>query len=205
MIITTFNMRGLGGNLKFLSLKRLFDRIRPDIICIQETMASADKACAYFQRLFPGWDVVAIDANGMSGGVLCGWNPKFCDFKAFSTSAGILVQGFMRGCDTLVKFFNIYGPFRDREVFWRKLADCGILKDPALILLGDLNFTLSPTEIWGSNHWDPLMQFFNSLLRESDLIDLCPIDIGPTWRNGRIAGRGISKRIDRFLMASSLT
>jgi len=42
-------------------------------------------------------------------------------------------------------------------------------------------------------------------LRESDLIDLCPIDVGPTWRNGRTLGQGISKRLDRFLMASSLS
>ena len=205
MIITTYNIRGLGGNPKFLALKRLFNSMCPDILCVQETMASADRACAYFQRMFPGWKVVAIGAVGLSGGVLCAWNPRVCDLKAFSSSAGILLKGVFRGCNTAVKIFNVYGPFRDREAFWDRLANCGILKDPALILLGDLNFTLSPTEIWGSSHWDPLMQYFNTLLKESDLIDLCPIDIGPTWRNGRTAGKGISKRLDRFLMASHLT
>jgi len=204
MIITTHNIRGLGGNPKFLALKRLFKGLCPDILCVQETMASADRACAYFQRMFPGWKVVAIGAVGLSGGVLCAWNPKVCDLKAFSSSAGILLKGVFRGCNTNVKIFNVYGPFRDREAFWNRLADCGILKDPSLILLGDLNFTLSPTEIWGSSHWDPLMHYFKSLLKDSDLIDLCPIDIGPTWRNGRTSGQGISKRLDRFLMASHL-
>jgi len=192
MIITSHNIRGLGGNPKFLALKRLFYSLSPDILCIQETMTSADRACDYFQRMFPGWKVVAIGAVGLSGGVLCAWNPRVCDLEAFSSSAGILLKGVFRGCNTVVKIFNIYGPFIDREAFWCRLEYSGILKDPALILLGDLNFTLSPTEIWGSTHWDPSMQYFNTLLRESDLIDLCPIDIGPTWRNGRTDGQGIS-------------
>jgi len=168
-------------------------------------MASAEKACSFFLRLFPGWEVAAIGAGCLSGGVLCIWNPRVCDLKAFSTSVGILLTGVLRGCDTKVKLFNVYGPYREREVFWDKLAGCGILKDPALILMGDLNFTLSPSEVWGSSTWDPLMHFFNSMLRESNLIDLRPIDNGPTWRNGRSSDQGISKRLDRFLMVESLS
>jgi len=118
MIITTHNVRGLGGNPKFLSLKRLFTSLSPDILCIQETMAPADKACEYFQRMFPGWKVVAIGAEGLSGGVLCMWNPRNCDLEAFSTSAGILLRGFLRGCNSRIKIFNVYGPYRDREIFW---------------------------------------------------------------------------------------
>jgi len=168
-------------------------------------MATAEKACSYFLHLFPGWEVAAIDAIGMSGGVLCIWNPMVCVLKAFSTLAGILLTGRLRGCNTNFKLLNVYGPYREREVFWDRLAGSGILNDPALILMGDLNFTLSPTEVWGSMVWDPLMHYFNSLIHESCLIDLRPTVLGPTWRNERVSVHGISKRLDRFLMADSLT
>ena len=117
MIITTYNIRGLGGNPKFLSLKRFFTCNRPDLLCIQETMASAEKGCSYFLRIFPGWEVAALDSIGSSGGVLCIWNPRVCDFKAYSTSAGILLNGFFRGCDSKIKILNVYGPYKDREMF----------------------------------------------------------------------------------------
>jgi len=205
MIITSYNIRGLGGNHKFLSLKRLFSSDCPDLLCIQETMAPADKACSYFLRLFPGWKVVALDAHGLSGGVLCIWNPRVCLFKAFSTVAGILLSGRIRGCESRVKILNVYGPYNERVAFWDRLAGCGLLKDPSLILVGDLNFTISPSEVWGSKAWDPLMDYFRSLIRDSGLIDIRPFVSGPTWRNGRSGNQSISKRLDRFLMAEPLS
>lgn len=112
MIITTYNIRGLGGNPKFLSLKRLFADLRPDLLCIQETMATAERASSCFLRIFPRWEVAAIDASGLSGGSLCIWNPRVCALKAFQTSAGILLTGYIRGCSTKLKLLDVYGPYR---------------------------------------------------------------------------------------------
>ena len=33
---------------------------------------------------------------------------------------------------------------------------------------------------------------------------MAPLKSGPTWRNGRAGSEGISKRLDRFLISSSL-
>ena len=35
-------------------------------------------------------------------------------------------------------------------------------------------------------------------------MDLAPLCVGPTWRNGHAGAEGISKRLDRFLISASL-
>jgi hypothetical protein len=69
----------------------------------------------------------------------------------------------------------------------------------------DLNFTLSAREIWGEQaRLDPLADYFSNLLQSTGLIDLHPSVMTPTWWNGRSGSSGISKRLDRFLLAPNL-
>jgi len=189
----TFNIRGLGGGPKRNSLCSLFCLLKPDILFIQETMTTAWKACRYFLTLFPGWEVSAIDASGRLRGLLCLWNPSFCDFRSFTTTAGLLLIGRVKGMEEELKLLNVYGPYRDRISFWNRLAGCGLLNDPNLILAGDLNLTLSHSEVWGTDIRDPLADHFTSLFTDAGLVDMKPLDTGPTWRNGWLGDEGISK------------
>ena len=36
------------------------------------------------------------------------------------------------------------------------------------------------------------------------MVDLNPVKMGPTWRNGRAGEEGVNKRLDRFLVADQL-
>ena len=64
---------------------------------------------------------------------------------------------------------------------------------------------MSSYEIWGKRVvLDPLSSFFKHLFDSMGLIDTAPSIAGPTWRNGRVGNDGINKRLDRFLVASSL-
>jgi len=204
MIITTFNIRGLGGGPKKCALRRLFSTVRPDLILIQETMAPAWRACHYFLNIFPGWEVSAVDSVGHSGGLLCIWNPSICNFASFSSVAGILLVGKVKGLEDTLKVYNIYGPFRDREPFWQDLIEEDHIRGYCTILGGDMNFTVSPSEVWGSNRWDPLAGFFRDFMEEMGLIDICPVPMSPSWRNNRVDSDGVAKRLDRFLLTEQL-
>ena len=96
-----------------------------------------------------------------------------------------------------VDILNVYGPYRNRER--------GLLNSPNLILGGDLNLTLRASETWGTKAAiDPLSSHFNLFFESLGLVDIATPTVGPTWRNGRVGSDGISKKIDRFLIASSL-
>jgi len=127
MILSTINLRGLGGSPKFSALRRLFLLLHPDLVLVQETMSEGHKACQLFLKLFPGWEVYAIDASGRSGGLLYIWNPLTCDLVPFIMPSSIVLVGHLKGIDEEVKILNLYGPYRDRMSFWDRLVGCGIL------------------------------------------------------------------------------
>ena len=85
-------------------------------------------------------------------------------------------------------------------LFWDNVVAGGLVNYPNLILASDMKFTLSDAEIWGvKSRMDHMIHYFTNLLDSSNLVDLAPLHLGPTWRNGRPGSEGISKRIDRFL------
>ena len=63
----------------------------------------------------------------------------------------------------------------------------------------------SASEIWGNKVViDPLGPHFKQLFASVDLVDIAPLSVGPTWRNGRVGEDGICKRLDHFLFSSYL-
>ena len=92
----------------------------------------------------------------------------------------------------------------NRLDFWNKVLDGGIFSLPNLLLVGDLNLTLSSYEVWGTHaHLDLLSSYFLRLFSCNNMVDLCQYVPSPTWRNGRFGIDGISKRLDRFLVLIS--
>jgi hypothetical protein len=93
MILMSYNLCGVGGAPKLLNLKRLLQSVNPDIIFLQETMVDNVKEKYFFMKCYPNWDCVEIDSNGLSGGLISGWNPMKEDLQAFQICAGIMLEG----------------------------------------------------------------------------------------------------------------
>ena len=150
MILLSFNLPRLGGGPKCSAFKWLLESSGPSIVFLQETMMSGLVACDFFLKLCPNWYVSAIDACGDSGGTLVGWNPTVADLRAYNTGAGFLLFGNLKGFEVPVHLLNVYGPYSHRVNFWNDILTTGIISLPNLILVGDLNFTWSAAEVWGS-------------------------------------------------------
>jgi len=59
--------------------------------------------------------------------------------------------------------------------------------------------------VWGEKAWlDPLAWFFIEIFQEKGLVDIIPIDYGPTWHNGRGGTKEIAKILDRIYMVENL-
>ena len=117
MNILSLNVRGLGGKAKHYSLRSLFCSIAPDMVLLQETMCSSFPTLHAFSKILPNWEFCAIDASGLSGGLLTAWNPMMVRCRAFKTVAGILVKASFRGMGSPIFVLNYYGPYRNREIF----------------------------------------------------------------------------------------
>jgi hypothetical protein len=140
---------GLGAPQNLLPLRDYLQQIKPDIVLLQETLIEGDKAKNLFFQCLPHWNVVALDSIGRSRGLLTGWNPTFAEFCAFGTVAGIFLEGRFKHTKEPVKLLNCYASYKDREPFWQQLFDSGLLCEDNLIIGGDLNFTLTASEVWG--------------------------------------------------------
>jgi exonuclease III len=85
MIILSFNARGVGSAPKILSLKRLIEISKPDIVLIQETMCLVAKAKEVFSSFMKEWTLVASNAMGISGGLLTALKPNISVLIQFSS------------------------------------------------------------------------------------------------------------------------
>ena len=120
MKLLSFNVRGLGGKTKNHNLCALFKSLSPDMILLQETMCSSSPALLAFSKILPSWEFYAISATGLSGGLLTAWNPLKVNCRAFQTCPGLLVQASVRWMPVPISILNVYGPYKDHELFWEK-------------------------------------------------------------------------------------
>ena len=199
------NIRGFGGLSKQKSLTSLFSDSNPDMILLQEIMRTSYQSRIMFSKFKLGWQFYAVDTSGLSGGLLASWNPLLFHCKAFSSFAGIFLKASIKGISEILTIFNCYGTYAQRTVFWDNILAGGLLSLPNLLLVDDLNFTISSCEVWGSKYKnDPLGSYFSQLITSNNLVDLSMNNLGPSWRNGRIGDVGISERLDDSLSSAHL-
>ena len=117
MIILSMNIRGVGGTHKILALRRVCELVRPDVLLIQETMVSVDKALEVFSKVLGRWYMCAVDANGFSGGFLSAWNPNLALFDVYKSTAGIMLKGQVSNSVQVINILNCYGPYKHRIPF----------------------------------------------------------------------------------------
>jgi hypothetical protein len=204
MKLLSLNIRGIGSTLKAASFRRLLEHSKPDVIFLQETLSTDHSARDFLHHFRPLWISAALSSIGNSGGMLVAWDPTLFDLTSYLTCGGILCTGRCLATSQVLTLLNVYGPCLDRPLFWTQLANSGILALPNLILGGDLNITLSADEQWGSTSISGTgLNLYRDLFNSFNLIDVLPINLVPTWRNGRRGAEAIAKRLDRFLISET--
>ena len=76
MQITAWNIRGCKSALKTHLLKRRIENDKSGIVFLQETKFSGEELLSITQKVWKGWESVAIDARGAAGGLGILWNPR---------------------------------------------------------------------------------------------------------------------------------
>lgn len=110
-----------------------------------------------------------------------------------------------RGYAKSFHILNVYAPYRNRESFWNRFFDSGILEIDTLLIAGDLNCTLAPNEVWRKGKKSDLIrEKIREAMLQNYLIDISPDPLAPTWDNGRAGEACIAKRLDRFILHGKL-
>jgi hypothetical protein len=90
-------------------------------------------------------------------------------------SLDLVLRFWLQDIKEVIHILNIYGPYQSRKPFWDSLLTKSFFKE-LLILGGDLNLSLGPSEVWGDNaRPNPLADFFSQKFVECRLTDLDPI------------------------------
>jgi hypothetical protein len=122
MLLLSLNIRGIGGSLKVASVRRLLDRTRPNIVFFKRLLQMKRKReilCSNFVLLGL---LSAVNSLGTSGGLLVAWDPNAFDLTPFFTVGGILLTGSCIHSKKELALLNIYGPCKDRKIFWNSVS-----------------------------------------------------------------------------------
>ena len=111
MKILSINIWGFEGLSKQKALISLFSDLNPDMILLEETMCNYYQSLLMSSRFKLGWELCDVDASGLSGGLLVGWNPLLVCCKAFSSFGGIFLKASIKGLSEILTIFNCYGPY----------------------------------------------------------------------------------------------
>jgi len=143
----SFNCRGLDSASKKLPLHRLSESVSVDIILLQEIFGPTDTITDSLSSIVPGWQFLAMDSTGRSGGLAIGINPSSIKAQASCGGQGFMgIDLFSKDLGTCLRVINIYGPCQHRENFWNHLLNLSILTADNIIIGGDLNFSLGYSE-----------------------------------------------------------
>jgi hypothetical protein len=163
------------------------------------------KARGFLQIYRPTWVSCVVSSLGHSGGLLVSWDPNSYSLLPSLTCGGILLICKVLTTLCSISLLNVYGPCIEKRTLWDSLAGSGFLDADNLILVGDLNITLSAEEEWGiTNFSGSLVDHLKALFQSKNLVDIHLDKLVPTWRNGRQGSQAISKRLDRCLLSDSL-
>ncbi|GKV45281.1 hypothetical protein SLEP1_g52387 [Rubroshorea leprosula] len=141
------------------------------------------------------------DACGMSGGMLCLWNPKVLTMSRIIEGENFIgIEGIWGREATPVSIINVYSPCQlsGKRTLWEELKKLVSGRGGNWCIAGDFNAVRKTKERNGSRGISSEMREFDSFIREADLIDIPLVGRKFTWYQA--SGQYMS-RIDRFLLS----
>ncbi|XP_077252632.1 uncharacterized protein LOC143892044 [Tasmannia lanceolata] len=201
MKIVSWNVNGLNQQDKRIQVKELVKKIKPDLICLQETkMESVNRGDLRGLGVRAEWEFSCVGFNGASGGILVAWNENVWKKQEEWIGKYSLSIALKKEADNSMWLFSgVYGPVLrvEKALFWEELEkvrdDCSL----PWCIGGDFNEIMKVGERLGCVRTNSQIKAFADFVAKFELIDLPLAGASFTWFIGPSRSR-----LDRYLMCS---
>ncbi|XP_022019896.1 uncharacterized protein LOC110919958 [Helianthus annuus] len=149
-----------------------------------------------------GFSSASVDSSGLSGGLICIWDPSVFSYVDCSKNRNfLLVNGFLKGCGSPICIINVYTPqgISAKKDLWDLLEGIVSGYSGLLVLIGDFNAVRFPEERLNSMFKPRCAGNFNSFIFNSSLLEYKMQE--KQFTRWAANGRKMSK-IDRALVSA---
>lgn len=94
MKILSINVRGLRGQAKIASLKRLVEVENPDILPIRETMVKGESVILVLEKTFGSWSFFSLNSKGLPIGLITSFNHSVVVENSFACPSTLQMEIF---------------------------------------------------------------------------------------------------------------
>jgi exodeoxyribonuclease III len=221
--VASWNLNSL--KVRLAGVERFLDRVRPDILCLQETKAAALSAAAMAMFDRHGYEVTHVGAGAYNGVAVASRHPlddvvSSGDFDDEHLDREPRVVSCVVRAPTATRVVSVYVPHGRTVDDWHYHYKLGFLDalaartrrwlavDPHVIVAGDINAAPTDSDVFhpdafvGSTHVTPPEREALARLLDAGLVDIDVSRWGPrarrfTWWNHGIGySRNLGMRID---------
>ncbi|XP_057794347.1 uncharacterized protein LOC131010698 [Salvia miltiorrhiza] len=204
MKLLSFNVRGLGSNVKKREIREIVRKMEIDVCFVQETKREI-LGLWELKMIWGGEDFGYAEqsAEGRSGGILTIWNEKkFVASSHWEIPGALIVNGFCRIGNLACCLVNVYAAQNpsEKEILWDTIGMMlGQNREACVCVAGDFNAIRAAEERSGRGlQFSPReMRVFDNFITGNALEDIRLQGRGFTWYQPQ----GLCKtKLDRFLV-----
>ena len=177
MKFISWNIIGLNSPSKHKILKKMIMEEHPAIFYMQETKCTSSTLEAIFKKIWKGSNIIAVNANGASGGLSIIWNPQIINLENLQANKNFIQGNFhLVGTDIHGLLTNFYAPqnVQQKLMLLRNIEKLNLQRSHPLWLLGgDLNMiTNLQGNKGGRQHLESDINGFKEFIQSNNLIYL---------------------------------
>lgn len=205
MNVLSLNVQGMGKKKKRRWISDLSGKHKVNFLALQET--KTEHITDFDVKSVWGnfnYEYVFSPAIGLSGGVLCVWDPQvFVKSRSITTRSFVAIEGDCVSKGVRLMFIVVYAPndCRFRKLLWLRLKSLIRGWEGEVVLVGDFNEVRYAFERSGSLFNSASAALFNDFIVQLDLIDVYLGGYSFTWTDKW--AKKMSK-LDRFLVSRGM-